>query len=36
MLPKGPLGRKLFTQLKVYAHNDHPHKAQKPKNITLQ
>lgn len=35
MLPKGPLGRKLFTQLKVYANNNHPHEAQQPKNITL-
>lgn len=30
MLPKGPLGRKLFTNLKVYADNKHPHLAQKP------
>uniref|UniRef100_UPI003002A215 ribosomal protein L13 n=1 Tax=Anunuuluaehu liula TaxID=3049639 RepID=UPI003002A215 len=36
MLPKGPLGRKLFTQLKVYSNNNHPHEAQKPKNITIQ
>lgn len=36
MLPKGPLGRKLFTQLKVYSSNIHPHEAQKPKPITLQ
>nr|QOS04556.1 50S ribosomal protein L13 [Sarcopeltis skottsbergii] len=35
MLPKGPLGRKLFTQLKVYAHDNHPHEAQKPEDITL-
>lgn len=35
MLPKGPLGRKLFTQLKVYANNNHPHKAQQPEDITL-
>lgn len=30
MLPKGPMGRKLFTNLKVYAGADHPHAAQKP------
>lgn len=30
MLPKNTLGRKLFTNLKVYPGPDHPHKAQKP------
>jgi len=30
MLPKGPLGRKLFTNVKVYAGENHPHIAQKP------
>jgi large subunit ribosomal protein L13 len=30
MLPKGSLGRKLFTNLKVYADASHPHAAQKP------
>lgn len=35
MLPKGPLGRQLFTQLKVYSEDYHPHKAQNPKIITL-
>ena len=30
MLPKGPMGRKLFTNLKVYAGAEHPHAAQKP------
>lgn len=35
MLPKGPLGRSLFTKLKVYAGNEHPHLAQKPKTIEL-
>lgn len=28
MLPKGPLGRRLFTKLKVYAEATHPHGAQ--------
>lgn len=35
MLPKGPLGRKLFTNLKVYAGEDHPHAAQKPEAIEI-
>lgn len=30
MLPKGPLGRKLFKNVKVYAGERHPHGAQKP------
>lgn len=30
MLPKGPMGRKLFRNLKVYEGADHPHAAQKP------
>ncbi len=30
MLPKGALGRKLFTNVKVYADDKHPHAAQKP------
>ena len=35
MLPKGPLGRKLFNNVKVYAGKDHPHKAQNPEIIEL-
>ena len=35
MLPKGPLGRNLFTKLKVYAGNVHPHEAQKPQSINF-
>ena len=35
MLPKGSLGRELFTRLKVYKGSDHPHKAQNPKQINL-
>nr|YP_009244810.1 ribosomal protein L13 [Pyropia pulchra]AMK97052.1 ribosomal protein L13 [Pyropia pulchra] len=35
MLPKGPLGRKLFTKLKVYAGPLHPHKAQKPQEYIV-
>ncbi len=30
MLPKGPLGRRLITKLKVYAGPHHPHAAQNP------
>ena len=30
MLPKGPLGRKMYTKLFVYAGAEHPHAAQKP------
>jgi large subunit ribosomal protein L13 len=30
MLPRGPLGRSLFTNSKVYAGADHPHMAQTP------
>jgi len=33
MLPNGPMGRKLFTNLKVYAGAEHPHAAQKPTAI---
>jgi len=30
MLPRGPLGRAMFSKLKVYAGGTHPHQAQKP------
>lgn len=35
MLPKNRLGRKLFTNLYVYAGGEHPHIAQQPKEIKL-
>jgi large subunit ribosomal protein L13 len=35
MLPKSPLGKRLFTHLKVYAGGEHPHAAQKPEIYTL-
>jgi large subunit ribosomal protein L13 len=35
MLPKGPLGRSLFTKLKVYPGETHPHSAQKPKTVNI-
>ena len=33
MLPKGPLGREMFTKLHVYAGAEHPHAAQKPETL---
>jgi large subunit ribosomal protein L13 len=35
MLPKGPLGRKLLKNVKVYAGAEHPHEAQNPQAIEL-
>lgn len=35
MLPKNSLGRQIITKLKVYAGNQHPHTAQKPKPLTM-
>jgi large subunit ribosomal protein L13 len=35
MLPKGPLGRKLYGCVKVYAGPQHPHTAQNPEKIDL-
>lgn len=35
MLPKGPLGRKLLTNVKVYAGASHPHAAQNPQPVEL-
>ena len=35
MLPKGPLGRKLFKNVKVYSGSEHPHAAQNLKQIEL-
>lgn len=35
MLPKGPLGREMFTKLHVYAGPEHPHAAQKPEALTF-
>jgi large subunit ribosomal protein L13 len=36
MLPKGSLGRDMFTKLKVYAGNEHPHAAQQPKILDIE
>ena len=35
MLPKGPLGREMYTKLFVYAGPDHKHEAQKPEALTF-
>ena len=35
MLPKGPLGRQMYTKLFVYAGPDHKHTAQKPEALTF-
>ena len=35
MLPKTKLGRAMYTKLKVYAGDSHPHQAQKPQPIGL-
>ena len=35
MLPKGPLGRKLYKNLKVYAGPNHPHSAQMPETLEI-
>jgi large subunit ribosomal protein L13 len=36
MLPKGPLGRRVASKLKVYAGATHPHAAQKPAALTIE
>jgi large subunit ribosomal protein L13 len=36
MLPKGPLGRRIYKKLKVYAGDKHPHGAQTPAELKLQ
>ncbi|MFZ5579929.1 MAG: 50S ribosomal protein L13 [Pseudomonadota bacterium] len=35
MLPKNPLGRQMFSKLKVYAGNEHPHVAQQPRALEI-
>ncbi len=35
MLPKGTLGRTLYTKLHVYAGSEHPHAAQKPEVMEI-
>ncbi len=36
MLPHNTLGQKMFTKLKVYAGDRHPHEAQKPEPLKVQ
>lgn len=33
MLPSGPLGKKMFSKLKVYTGSEHPHDAQQPQTL---
>jgi large subunit ribosomal protein L13 len=35
MLPKNPLGRKMFKKLHVFAGGNHPHSAQQPKALAI-
>lgn len=35
MLPKGPLGRKMFKKLKIYTESTHPHTAQNPVSMSI-
>ncbi|TQV63473.1 MAG: 50S ribosomal protein L13 [Halothiobacillaceae bacterium] len=35
MLPKNPLGRQMFSKLKVYAGTEHPHVAQQPRALEI-
>lgn len=35
MLPKGPLGREMYTKLFVYAGPEHKHQEQKPEALTF-
>ena len=35
MLPKGPLGRQMYTKLKVYVGAEHPHIAQQPEKWNI-
>lgn len=35
MLPKGPLGRAMYSKLKVYAGDEHPHAAQQPQALNI-
>ncbi len=35
MLPKGPLGRRMYKKLHVFAGDKHPHAAQQPKPLSI-
>jgi large subunit ribosomal protein L13 len=36
MLPRNRLARRQLTKLKVYAGPDHPHQAQKPRDLEVE
>lgn len=36
MLPKGPLGRRIYKKLKVYAAPNHDHAAQQPETLNVE
>lgn len=36
MLPKGPLGREMYSKLHVYAGTEHPHQAQQPQPLMIE
>jgi len=35
MLPKNPLGRRMYSRLKVYTGTTHPHTGQNPEELTI-
>ena len=35
MIPRGPLGRRQFGNLRVYPGSDHPHEAQQPEKVDV-
>ena len=35
MLPKGPLGRRMYKKLHVFGGSEHPHQAQQPKVLAF-
>lgn len=35
MLPKNPLGRQMYSKLRVYAGGEHPHTAQQPQTLEI-
>ncbi len=35
MLPRGPLGRQQFKNLRVYVGPEHPHEAQQPETLDI-
>jgi large subunit ribosomal protein L13 len=35
MIPRGPLGRRIMSHLKVYAGPEHPHEAQSPQTVDI-